>query len=199
VIDIASERRIRNVRIRLMIATGIMMVSLACIDARAQGTSDRPRFEIGGQFVSLRLNDFDEIAAGIGGRFAYDINDHLAIETVVNHFIANPSGNFGETVGLAGIRVGSRIERFGVFAKLRAGAINLGGGDFDLRIKQKTFFAAEAGMAIEYYAGPHMILRLDLGDLVVPFGGASFLSTIPPKKLGTSHNLQTEIGIAVRF
>ena len=186
-------------RMSIMIAAGMMMASIVCVDARAQGTSDRPRFEIGGQFVGLRLNDFDEGAAGIGGRFAYNLGEHLAIETVISHFPENPSGNFGETVGLAGIRLGSRIERFGVFAKLRAGAINLGGGDFDLRIKQKTFFAAEAGMAIEYYAGPHMVLRLDLGDLIVPFGGATFMSTIPPKKLGTSHNIQTEIGIAVRF
>ena len=186
-------------RMSIMIAAVMMIASIACVDARAQGTPDRPRFEIGGQFVGLQLKDFGEGAAGIGGRFAYNLGEHLAIETVISHFPENPSGNFGETVGLAGIRLGSRVDRFGVFAKLRAGAINLGGGDFDLRIKQKTFFAAEAGMAIEYYAGPHMVLRLDLGDLVVPFGGATFMSTIPPKKLGTSNNLQTEIGIAVRF
>src|SRR5262249_31354976 len=155
-------RRIRELRIRLMMAAVMILVSFVCIDARAQATSDRPRFEIGGQFVGLRLKDFGEGAAGIGGRFAYNLSEHLAIETVINHFPENPSGNFGESVGLGGIRLGSRVDRFGVFAKLRAGTIHLGGGDFELRIKQKTYFAFDAGMAIEYYAGPHMVLRLDL-------------------------------------
>ena len=81
------------------------------IHARAQ-EEGAPRFEVGAQFSAIAVNDDPPnvpgcaacdtfVYKGVGGRFTYNVNDHLAVETEVNFFL-------NENVGYTSRRVGGR-------------------------------------------------------------------------------------------
>src|SRR5262249_23646753 len=81
---------------------------------------------------------------------------------------------------LLGIKSGKRLDRFGAFAKARAGMWH-----FD-----RAFFAADIGGALEYYPSRRTIIRIDVGDTILFYGGPT---------LGTVHNFQPAIGFGYRF
>lgn len=174
-----------------------------CSPARAQ--SSAPQFEAGLHFTSLRLRTIGEGAAGLGGRFTYNRFEHLAFEAEISHFPENPSGNFGETEALFGVKVGTRFDRFGVFAKVRPGFIHFGGGDAAERLSDRTHFACDLGGVLEYYPSSRWLIRTDFGDTIIAFTGTRFLSPIGTPagpnvvRLGTTHNFQGSIGFAIRF
>jgi hypothetical protein len=158
--------------------------------------------ELGVQFTTFNLNEFGEKPSGVGGgRFGCYVSSHISLDTEVNHFPENPSGNFGETLALFGVKVGKRFDRLGVFAKARPGVIHFGGGDFSQRLRDKTHLAVDLGGVLEYGLSPHIFVRFDLGDTIIAFGGATFLSAVSPgpTRLGTIHNLQASIGLGIRF
>ncbi len=138
--------------------------------AHAQASSELPRFELGVQVTGLRLSALGENPAGIGGRFGYNFAQHLSLDAQLNHFPSNPSGNFGETQAMVGLKSGIREGKFGIFARGGVGVIHFGGGYFDQRLDRKDFFAADVGAVFEYYASRHIILRLDMADTIIPFG-----------------------------
>jgi Outer membrane protein beta-barrel domain len=177
----------------------IAMRPLASANARAQPSVGRT--ELGVQFTTINLNEFGEKPSGVGGRFGYNVSSHISLDTEVNHFPENPSGNFGETLALFGVKVGKRFDRLGVFAKARPGVIHFGGGDFSQRLRDKTHFAVDLGGVLEYRLSPHIFVRFDLGDTIIAFRGATFLSAVSPgpTRLGTIHSLQASIGLGIRF
>jgi hypothetical protein len=178
---------------------GGLCCTLASENARAQTSVGRT--ELGVQFTTISLHEFSEKRPGVGGRFGYNLSSHISLDTEVNHFPENPSGNFGETQALFGVKVGKRFDRIGVFAKARPGVIHFGGGDFSQRLRDKTHLALDLGGVLEYGLSPHIFVRFDLGDTIVAFGGATFLSAVSPgpTRLGTIHNLQVSIGLGIRF
>lgn len=185
----------RRVFLGAIAASAMMLLNIQAI--RAQG--DAPKIEAGVQFIGLRLKDFQEGPVGIGGRFIYNLTDNLAIDVEVSHFPENPSGNFGETQGLFGVRAGKRMDKIGAFVKARPGFINLGGGFFDSRLDKKRFFALDIGGVIEYYPSSRTVLRFDIGDTIIAYQGATYIGSPIPARLGTSHNLQAGLGFGIRF
>ena len=141
-VSIALEEGNMRGRFGWKLASGLLLVSRI---AFGQSGSEQPRFEAGAQLTSIRLNALGESPLGIGGRFGYHLNDHLALDAQLNYFPENPSGNFGETQVLAGMRLGSRVDRWGIYARAGAGAIHFGGDFFDLRLSSKTHFALDLG------------------------------------------------------
>lgn len=181
----------------VLIAMALMFFSL---EAQAQSRETTPRFEVGGHFIGLRLHDFGEGPGGAGLRFTYNIDDHFSLEAEADHFPENPSGNFGESLALVGLKVGKRNDTFGVFGKARPGVIHFGGDFFSRRLDKFTFLAVNVSGALEYYPTRRIVLRFELGDMIIAYRGAISLSiTGDIVKLGTSHNLQTTIGLGVRF
>jgi len=162
-----------------------------------------PKFEAGAQMTTLRLENLQENPIGVGGRFHYNFNRAIALDTEISYFPESPSGNFGETLALFGVRAGKRWGTIGVFATGRTGVIHFGGAAFDLRMSEKTHAALDFGGVFEYYKGRRFILRLDVCDLVIPYGDTTqiigILPPLPLVRLGTQHNLQTSVGIAFRF
>ena len=103
--------------------------------------------------------------------------------------------------GLAGLRVGWRGERIGLFAKARPGfsrLIDQGvecGGDVCALIllarpEYRTEFAFDAGGILEVYPTAGTLLRVDVGDVMIRHRGFA-----PPCSDCTTHNLTTRVGV----
>lgn len=108
------------------------------------------RFEVGGQFSSLGLQDVEHNTFGVfftspsfrdvvtqpgfGGRFTYNLSPKFALEFQGDFY---PKDNFfvnnGRAAGRilqaqAGIKAGKRFEKFGIFAKARPGLVSFSKG-----------------------------------------------------------------------
>jgi hypothetical protein len=188
--------------------TLIAAVALNAADARAQSPGVRfepvdSKFDVGAQLSVLRLPRFGENPVGVGLRAGVTLFPPLAIEGEFDHYPQNPSGNFGETEVLGGIRLGVRSASDSLFVRALAGTIRFGGGDLALRLDRVNEPAVLLGGGIEHYVSPHVGFRFDAGDLIVFFGGTRFLDYPGPlghhTSLGTEGNLQIAIGVTARF
>lgn len=184
-----------------------IVIFLLCIpgsEARAQ--SEVPRFEAGVQFTALHLPaPINEGAAGLGGRFTYNLNNHFGLEAEVNHF---PGGtrsqsSFGETQGLFGLRAGYAIPSGGMFLKARPGFIHFPEGrDVAGRgLSQLDHFAFDLGFVGIRYFWNHTYVRFDAGDTIITYGNEHLLDPITGRisRLGTVHNAQVSIGVGIHF
>lgn len=188
----------------MRITAVFQIVALALVLQKVTPAQSADRFQAGVQFTGFHINQLDEGAAGFGGRLAYDFLDEsvvLSMEGEFNYFPQNPSGNFGESQFLTGVKTGFAAERVGLFAKLRPGFVHFAGGDFAERNHgTATDFALDAGGVIEYRLSNRTVLRIDWGDTMVYFPTPVFTgSSATPKPAGLTHNLQGSIGVMFRF
>ena len=170
----------------------------------ASAQTEVPKLELGAQFSTLRLTDFDTTEPGFGGRITYNLTRHLSVESEINAFPRGQGFFTGghKVEGLLGAKYGWRSDRIGVFGKLRPGVMY-----FDkltvpcppgifcaaiiVRPTEETNFALDAGGVFEYYPSRHTSLRFDLGDTIIRYDG--FNPTF------TNHNLQLSAGVGYRF
>jgi hypothetical protein len=153
--------------------------------------------ELGVQLTGVHLHKLDEAPFGIGARFFLNFTGHTAVDTELTHYPANPSGNFGETAAMAGVKSGWRGVRIGTFGKARGGLWHFGGSFFDRRLDRKTIPAADVGGVLEYYPSPRTAVRIDLGDTILFYGEQSLFGLTG--RLGTVHNFQPGFGFSFRF
>ena len=167
----------------------------------AYAEDDETSFDASLQIAVLDMRgNLGEKPLGVGGRLGYQLTSLLCLDAGLVHFPEDPSGNFGETLGLGGIRIGKRYEKLGVFAKARAGGINFGGRAFNMRLSDRTHAAFDVGAMLEYYAKKNFFARLDIGDCIIPFGNTTFRSEEGQlMRLATKHNLLLELGIGFCF
>lgn len=170
----------------------------------SSGQTENHPLEVGAQFTRLNLNALGEGAAGFGGRSSYEFARGkliMAPEVEFNYFPQNPSGNFGESQVLAGVRLGLKTDSFGVLMKVMPGVVYFGGNDFKSRNNgSSTNLACNIGAVLEYPASGRVSVRVDLGDTLIQFSrplstGASSVLNSP----GLSHNFQGGVGIVFRF
>lgn len=165
--------------------------------------SDLGKVEVGGLVTTVNLNDsVGENPVGFGGRFTYNVTKNVAVDSEVSYFPQNPSGNFGQTIAVVGVKAGVRKEKFGVFGKVRPGVINFGGDFFEDRNNgSKSYPAIDVGGVLEYYPTSKVIIRVDVGDTIVPFGNDAINTGLSatPTQIGTTHNLQASFGVGYRF
>lgn len=122
-----------------------------------QDDNEIKRFEVSGQISGLLVNRQDAsdevfrkfgfpdrtlddrfLDLGVGGRFSYNINRNLAVESEVNYFPSSPTSNELGSAGiprtgplsggkktqfLAGVKYGVRRSKYGIFGKVRPGVI----------------------------------------------------------------------------
>lgn len=197
--------------------------------ALAQTQTDEHKFEVGAQLTSIHLaptdatvttttlgtfntTGFDVTTVGYGARIGYNVNRYVAVEAEFNYF---PQKNFNEVFQsrreqfFAGVRVGKRWEKAGVFAKLRPGTMHFDEvpfhtvcGGAGCNEKSENTLALDAGAVVEYYPTPRTIVRFDAGDTIVHFKEAGptalFGSTVfTPRQ--TTHNFQASFGFGFRF
>ena len=130
-------------------------------------------FEIGAVMTGTHLHKIDETPTGAGARFLYNFTRHIALDTEFVDYAEKSSALFGAKTGF-------RFDRFGVFGKGRLGFWHL----------SRSYFAADTGGVLEYYPSPRTVVRFDIGDTIIFYGGA---------QLGTVHNFQPGLGFSYKF
>lgn len=185
------------------IAIGLLLVCVS--SARAQEST--PKYEVGVHYSALNVSEKSDTDSGVGVRFTYNLNKYLGLEAETTDFPNMREGSLGnERQGLFGVRVGKRNKHFGLFAKARPGVTN-----FDWLVNSPgpnifeqghTRFTFDAGGVFEYYPVRHAAVRVDVGDTMVHYKTEDFFfrgfQPVPiQNKL--SHNLQINIGFALRF
>jgi hypothetical protein len=174
------------------------LLSLLIASRPGYAQAAHPVTEVGLHLVSLRLTAVEERVFGIGAIIARDVLPLLSIDADVNYFPENPSGNFGETEALLGVKLGTRSDRMGLFAKVHFGFIHFGGQFFDGRLPNRTKPALDLGLVFEHYArSGRWGWRVDGGDTIIPFGADVILlgGITPTGQPGTSHNFQLAAGL----
>jgi hypothetical protein len=188
-------------KVLVQIAGVVTLVFVFSLAAVAQ-TSDHP-ITVGGFVGTIDLRGpVGEKPGGFGGRVTYDFNDNFALDGEAAYFPQNPSGNFGQTVALAGLKAGIRQEKIGVFAKVRPGVVRFGGDFFKAyNIQSQDHFAVDVGGVVEFYPSKRFVVRVDLGDTIIPFGQDTVRGPLPPyvTRPGTTHNFQASIGVGFKF
>lgn len=203
---------------------------IALLGGEARAQSDPPKREVGVQLSVLPITDaeglndiFPRTEVGVGGRFTYNLNRHLALESEVNFFPrdfrkfrTNLTGG-RITEGLFGLKAGIRKNKFGVFGKARPGFQSSGGAEiahfpngdgpdrqnpFGFETIRATLFAFDVGGVVELYPSRRTIIRFDLGDTIVRYPGIQF-THFPGGSVVFetvySHKVQFSAGIGFRF
>ena len=171
----------------------VLFFSLTSREGQAQSTS---RFEVGAQIFSFKSREVG-FGWGAGGRFGYNLNNYLTLESEINGFLPDEGPPYAAQ-GLFGLKAGKRTKYVGVFAKARPGFITNFTVNNDYS-RGKTKFAFDAGGVVEVYPSKHLVLRVDVGDTIVPFGNDTVRTGLNFERVGTTHNLQVNLGVGLRF
>ena len=197
----------RNVFMTLAAIALLLSFNVLRIQAQADKQDDQntPRFELGGQFYSLGFNDVVG-NAGLGGRFTYNLNRYFAIDSELNAsiYVSDETAGVTGALGFAGVKVGRRFEKVGIFAKARPGfttsfSRETGPSFFDSERVTKPAF--DLGVVVEYYPSKHSVVRFDASDVIVGFGN-DLIEEVRcpcPRRIGTRHGLYLSIGYGFRF
>lgn len=203
-------------------------------DAGPSGPSHERKIEVGGQFSSLGLGEFNyslnpampnepiflrtNTQFGFGGRFTYNFVPSVAAEVQTDFYPEKVTPFAGGSAGgrilqvQAGAKIGKRFEKFGLFGKVRPGAVSFSEATiFDInapsffRIERRSFFSLDVGGVLEFYPSPRIVARFDGGDTMIRYGGAEtgFLFNppvnSPPAPYEFRHNFQFSAGVGFRF
>ena len=202
--------------------------------APSQSSSER-KFEVGGQFSSLGVRHFDysinpatpnaviffgtNTQFGFGGRFGYNFVPSVAVEVQTDFYPGKietfaGGGGGGRILQVqAGAKIGKRFEKFGLFGKVRPGAVSFSDAViFDgftanplFHIDRRTYFSLDVGGVLEFYPSPRIVARFDGGDTMIRYGGVDLgFQFIPPVASPTTpyefkHNFQFSAGVGFRF
>src|ERR1700740_1492506 len=139
-----------------------------------------PRYEVGVQADLHHLDGVGEWGGGLGFRFKYNFNEHVALDSelvyrqhdlLASNGVTKQSAVVGHTTGLFGLRAGKRGEEYGFCAHARAGSLHFGAANGVSLLTPNTVPAFDLRGTVEHYYGP-VILRLELGELIVGYGNA---------------------------
>jgi hypothetical protein len=172
-----------------------------------------PRYEVGVQADIHHLDGVGEWGGGLGFQFNYNFNEHFALDSelvyrqhdlLASNGVTTQSPVVGQTTGLFGIRAGKRVEDYGFFAHARAGFLHFGTDKGVTLLTRNTVPAFDVRGTVEHYYGP-VILRFDLGELIVAYGNAQAASNVSlgpppaPGRIGTRASPVVGLGFGVRF
>jgi hypothetical protein len=202
-----------------------------------------PRYEVGIQYTTLvlsrpqRINNGSmptvlppspDVLPAIGGRFTFNLNDHVALEGAVDFLTRVPfigGTTFGSHgfQGQFGIKAGRRFKRFGLFGKVRPGflrfsdVVRLLGTQVETRVipgesivvgifgrGPKTYFETDVGGVVEFYPTRRVVTRFDMGDTMIWYHGRvgstfSLRQSIFRPPDEMRHNFQLSAGVGFRF
>ena len=193
----------------------IIAVAPAAASAQTGAAPDveAHKAEVGAFYTGVNLEGFGETVSGLGGRFGYNFNRHLALDAEFSFFPEAHLGNRQsgqKTQAFAGIRAGARSRYVGVFAKARPGVMFIGEITSGLNCSGTSFgqtcrpshnnFAFDAGGVLELYPSARTIVRLDAGDTIVRIRNATAgVIGSPVVTTDTTHNFQFSVGFGYRF
>ena len=185
----------------------------------AQGGTHR--YEVGVQVTSLivepsaplglpALSSRKHAEPGFGGRFTFNLTDHVAFEGEGNYFTRLQGFPDGGHMfqGQFGVKVGKRFDRWGLFGKARPGFIGFTKviafpfgvqGPVVIPSEKRLYPSLDVGGVVEFYISPRWMARFDVGDTIIRYGEVRFDPTLVIRNQQTIHNLQLSPGIAFRF
>ena len=182
--------------------------SLSVCASNTMAQESTPRYEVGIHVPTLSVTERDDHDTGLGARFTYNLTNYLAVEAEGNRFLqTREGGGANEDQGFFGVKAGIRKKHYGVFAKVRPGYTRFyllgttpGPNSFE---QGHTRFAVDVGGVFEYYPHRNVAFRVDAGDTMINFKNGDFFYQRLDEPMfvrsGLSHNLQINIGIALRF
>jgi len=181
-----------------IIAGTVVMASLPIGAANAQGEPNY-KWEAGFQVTTIQFGAPAEKPLGLGGRIGRELGNHITVEGEANHFPENPSGNFGETQVVGGIKAGGHIGSWGGFIKIRPGLLHFGGRDFRARNSALDHAVLDIGAVAERSITERMVFRMDFGNTIVFYGGDVVNTALGTFRPGTESNLQISFSLGFKF
>ncbi|HEX6719314.1 MAG TPA: hypothetical protein VF088_19565 [Pyrinomonadaceae bacterium] len=181
-----------------IVASSTLLLCFSCLVSQAQNktiSDDEkvPTYEIGGQVFVFSGHDLGS-GGGVGSRFTYNLNNYIAVDSEVDFFLPDEGPPYA-TQGLFGIKAGKHTEHLGVFAKVRPGFQT----NFLVNDREQARFALDVGGVLEVYPNRHVVLRFDVGDVIIPFENNLVGYESSAQRLGTTHNIQYNLGVGIRF
>lgn len=210
------------------ILVGLMsLICLATTRGVVNAQIDERKMEVGAVFTSITLVNFKDrtlpptvargnaTVRGLGARFAYNLNDHIAIDAEGSFFPESHFGNdeLGQKMqGFVGIKAGGRTKWFGAFAKARPGVMWFGefpspggctGTSFGTScgVTHEKDFAMDIGAVLEFYPTKRVIVRADVGDTIISYQDRLRGTLTTPVVLNAEvkNNFQISLGVGWRF
>lgn len=203
-----------------MAAGVVCLLAVGASTTFAQGGA--PRLDVGAQVNVLRLSDSSDTNVGVGGRVTVNLTRWFGLEGEYQYLpqdvidvtsVSLDGSRVGiryerrRSTALFGAKVGSRGERFGMFAKVRPGVTVLSDRGVDclgdvcalmlLAVPEyRSEFAMDVGGVVEFYPSSRWLIRGDVGGLMI-----KHRSTAPPCGAGdcTTWNLAISAGAGLRF
>src|SRR5262249_4938877 len=188
----------RKAMLKAIIAGTVVMVSLPIGAANAQGEPNY-KWEAGFQVTTIQFGAPAEKPLGLGGRIGRELGNHITVEAEVNHFPENPSGNFGETQAVGGIKAGGHLGSWGGFIKIRPGLLPLDSRDFRARTSDLDHAVLDIGVVAERSIRERMVFRMDFGNTIVFYGRDVVNTALGTFRPGTESNLQISFGLGFKF
>ena len=207
----------------------MMILFLSCTATVNAQNDDPPRYEVGAEFSTISREDFTSIRTelGVGGRFTLNLNKYVAFDSAAYFFprsCFDCPNNGRVTEVVAGVKVGKRFEKWGLFAKARPGIVSFSKGQVDVsptftpsafpfvfQVKPLTNFATDIGGVLEFYPTRRIVTRFDAGNTIVfireqtrnaiQFDPVTNTFTLFPFTLPgkTTHNFQFSAGVGYRW
>lgn len=166
----------------------LVFVCLLLLQSSAFAQSqDVPRYEVAAEFTTLERDAFSRsnTEPGAGARFTFNFNRMVAVEAAAYFFPKNChscTNNGHMSQGVAGVKVGKRFEKWGIFAKGRPGFVSFSQGEFnpvptgtggpfpfEVEVNRITSFAVDVGGVLEFYPSRRIVTRFDVGDTIIHF------------------------------
>lgn len=186
---------------------------LASVPARA---ADPPRADVSLELATTHYGEFDETTFGFGARLSYRALDWLAIDggvVLAPGDLGEPAFSGSQLEGLFGLRAGPRLGDGSVYAALRAGFVSFSEAPEPLPCiaifppplqcvlaEGRTAFAMSFGAGGEIPLGERVLVRLEVGDLLLKYPGPAF--TEDEAVLEESfwrHHLRASASVGFRF
>jgi len=187
----------------------LLVTFLSCTAAATPALAQprERRVDLGGLVTWLNLGAYDETSVGIGGRIGYHLVDLLSLDGEVNGFLDNDSVTGRKLQALGGAKLGGRSRLFGLFGKVRPGAVKFGRDFFAPRtvcvaifptpkecLAARTAIALDYGSVVEIYPADRTIIRIDTGTTYLWYRRQA--GAAGRERVG---NFQFSIGLARRF
>lgn len=210
------------------IITALLMLSSYEATAQTKQSAELPKYEVGVDFSSLSIR-YGPTLPGLGGRFTYNLNKHVALEAAGYFFPGKCEFCSGQitghiTEGLFGVKVGKRFKKWGIFGKARPGFLSLSKGAVDFVLtgapspyqftvvsRSQTNFALDLGGVLEFYPSKRIVVRFDGGDTIIHYARRTANYPFQDPNTGaitlspftipsyTQHSLQFIGGVGFRF
>jgi hypothetical protein len=160
--------------------------------AAAQTPDGQSRFALLGQLTGVTSREFDGTDVGFGGLLAWRPSGLLSAEAEANFYTKNLTVNQGSPFSrgrvetLFGLTAGPVVGRIRPFGMFRLGFVKFQSAPGPLACpaifppilscelaKGEAIVAADVGGGIELLAVPHALVRIDIGDRLMNYPGAS--------------------------